>query len=292
MRPTAAPVGRSHGSRSRCSMTRSRSSSSLTPPRARNLIPLSGIGLWLAEIITPRSAPSAAVRWATPGVGRTPSRRTSTPAEARPAVTAASRNSPDNRVSRPTTATGRWPANSPASPRTCAAATDRSSASSAVSRPLASPRTPSVPKTRVGASTADPTRGSALAVLRRLAGLLQPGLLALDDAGVTGEQAGLLQRRPVGVDVDRVQRAGDPEAQRTGLAGDPAAVDPGDDVEAAHEVGGHERLVDDLLVQLVGEVRLQRAAVDRPLPGARDEPDPRHGLLAAAGCAGGRDRGR
>ena len=37
--------------------------------------------------------------------------------------------------------------------------------------------------------------GSALAVLRRLPGLLQTGLLALDDAGVTGQQPGLLQRR-------------------------------------------------------------------------------------------------
>ena len=35
-------------------------SSSLWPPRARNLMPLSGIGLWDAESITPRSAPSVA----------------------------------------------------------------------------------------------------------------------------------------------------------------------------------------------------------------------------------------
>ncbi len=111
-------------------------------------MPLSGIGLWLAEIITPRSTPSAAVRCATPGVGSTPSRSTSTPADARPATTAASRNSPEMRVSRPTTARGRCPSKAPASPSTWAAATDRSSASSAVSVPLASPRTPSVPKTR------------------------------------------------------------------------------------------------------------------------------------------------
>ena len=68
---------------------------------------------------------------------------------------------------------------------------------------------------------------SALAVLRRLAGLLQTGLLALDDAGVTGEQAGLLQRRAVGLEVDGVERTGHAEAQRTGLAGDAAAVDRG-----------------------------------------------------------------
>ena len=41
-------------------MASSSASSSLTPPRAKNLIPLSGIGLWLAESITPRSAPQRA----------------------------------------------------------------------------------------------------------------------------------------------------------------------------------------------------------------------------------------
>ncbi len=70
-------------------------------------MPLSGIGLWDAESITPRSAPSFSVRNATAGVGSTPSSSTSTPADASPATTAASRNSPEIRVSRPTTANGR-----------------------------------------------------------------------------------------------------------------------------------------------------------------------------------------
>src|SRR3954451_2010236 len=95
---------------------------------------------------------------------------------------------------------------------------------------------------------------SALRVLRRLAGLLQTGLLALDDAGVTREQPGLLERGAVGLLVDRVEAPGHTEAQRAGLAGDAAAVDAGDDVEAALELEGAERLVHDLLVQLVGEV--------------------------------------
>ncbi len=56
MRPTSEPVGRSHGSSRRFSICSSSSSSSLSPPRARNLMPLSGIGLWLAEIMTPMSA--------------------------------------------------------------------------------------------------------------------------------------------------------------------------------------------------------------------------------------------
>ncbi len=82
------------------------------------------------------------------GVGSTPTSRTSTPALARPATTAASRNSPDARGSRPTTAVGRCPSNVPASASTCAAATERPRAISAVRSALATPRTPSVPKSR------------------------------------------------------------------------------------------------------------------------------------------------
>src|SRR3712207_6923724 len=59
--------------------------------------------------------------------------------------------------------------------------------------------------------------GSALAVLRSLAGLLQTGLLALDDAGVAGQQAGLLERRPVGLLVDRVEAAGRSEEHTSEL---------------------------------------------------------------------------
>src|SRR4051812_23584005 len=265
-------------------MAASMASSSLTPPRARNLMPLSGIGLCEALMTTPRSASSAAVRWATPGVGSTRSRSTSTPADARPATTACSRNCPEIRESRPTTARGRSRVRS-YSPRamiTRAAATDRSRASSAVTSRFARPRTPSVPKMR-GIRV-----GSALGVLGRLAGLLESGLLALDDPGVTREQPGLLERRPVGLLVDEVQAPGHAEAQRAGLAGDATAVDPGDHVEAALELQCRERLVDDLLVQLVGEVGVEGTAVDRPLAGAGDDAHPGHSLLAAAGgrCGG------
>ena len=62
---------------------------SLRPPRVKNLIPLSGIGLCDAEIITPRSAPRSPTRNATAGVGRTPTRIASAPAEVSPATTAA-----------------------------------------------------------------------------------------------------------------------------------------------------------------------------------------------------------
>ena len=63
-------------------------------------------------------------------------------------------------------------------------------ASSGVSSALATPRTPSVPKR----SAMRGPGGSALRVLRRLAGLLEAVLLALLLAGVAGEEAGLLQR--------------------------------------------------------------------------------------------------
>ena len=45
------PVGRSHGSRMRASTASSSTSSSLTPPRAKNFSPLSGIGLCDADSI-------------------------------------------------------------------------------------------------------------------------------------------------------------------------------------------------------------------------------------------------
>src|SRR5262249_18014390 len=47
---------------------------------------------------------------------------------------------------------------------------------------------------------------------------------------------------------------------------------------------GYERLIDELLVDLVREEVLQRPLVDDPLTGARRDPDPRDRLLAAAGA--------
>src|SRR5215218_1736560 len=134
--------------------------------------------------------------------------------------------------------------------------------------------------------------GSALAVLRRLAGLLETGLLTLGRASVAGQQTGLLERRTVGVEVDRVEATRHTEAEGAGLAGDATAVDARDDVEPVVQPEGRERLVDDLLVELVREVRLQRAAVDPPDAGARDDPDAGDGLLATAGGRAGGDRGR
>src|SRR5690606_16971636 len=102
--------------------------------------------------------------------------------------------------------------------------------------------------------------------------------------------ARLLEGGTVVLLVDRVERAGDAQAQRTGLAGDPAAVDPRDDVEATLDVHELERAVDQLLVDLVREVVLERPAVDLPLAGARDETHARDGLLAATeGLTGSRE---
>src|ERR1700741_3824628 len=69
---------------------------------------------------------------------------------------------------------------------------------------------------------------SALAVLRRLAGLLEAVLLALDGPRVAGQEAGLLQRGPV-LRLHQDQRPGDGQAQRAGLTGRAATIEVGMD---------------------------------------------------------------
>src|SRR3954469_3296401 len=235
-----APVGRCSSDRpltTVCSIAASRASGSLCPPRLNSLMPLSGIGLWLAEIMTPRSASVRPVRWAIAGVGSTPARSTSAPALDSPATTAASSISPLARGSRPTTATGREVPSRSAS--TLAAARATESASSGVRAAWARPRTPSVPKRRPTGRV--PLRRSALGVLRSLAGLLQAVLLPLLDPRVTGEEAGLLQRRTV-LGLDRDEGTGDREPQGAGLAGDTAALEDADHVVLLGLLQGHERL--------------------------------------------------
>src|SRR5690349_3952566 len=178
----------------------------------------------------------------------TPSRSTSTPELASPATTAASRKSPEARESRPITAIGRLdPAVAGASTGTAAMA--KSIASRAVRSCPATPRTPSVPKIRPMSVGPRTSQRLALGVLRSLAGLLEAVLLPLRRPRVPGEEAGLLQRRPV-LRVDEDQRAGDAEPQRAGLAGDAVAADARDHVELALGPDQHERLADDLLVHL------------------------------------------
>ncbi|OPZ51714.1 MAG: hypothetical protein BWY91_02614 [bacterium ADurb.BinA028] len=69
-------------------------------------------------------------------------------------------------------------------------------------------------------------------------------------------------------------------------------MNPHEDVVGAVELKDLERLVDELLVDLVGEVGVQRAAVDGPLAGAGNDPDPGDGLLATAGGSTGSRGGR
>ena len=114
-------------------------SSSLRPPGAKNLMPLSPKGLCDAEIMA-AATPSALDRWATPGVGSTPMSTTDAPSDARPALSAAASSGPDRRVSR---ATSQRPA-----PMARTAARPSETASSGVSSVLATPRTPSVPNLR------------------------------------------------------------------------------------------------------------------------------------------------
>ena len=102
-----------------------------------------------------------------------------------------------------------------------------------------------------------------------LTGLVQTGLLALDGAGVPGEEAGLLQCRAV---VRRVlgEGAGDGQTQGAGLARGATTVEQRHDVELLLALDEDQRRLDELLVHLVREVLLEGAAVQGELTGAGD----------------------
>src|SRR3954469_7493892 len=214
------------------------------------------------------------------GVGSTPPSSASPPAAHTPALRAASSMSPDSRVSRRMRTCGR------AVPRTArassTAARPRASASSAVSFVPAAPRTPSVPNRRRTKAA-----GLALGELRALAGLLEPGLLALLHARVTREKAAALELAAE-VRVRLEERAGDAVAQRVGLGGDAATVHARDDVELRLEADGLERVADRLLQRVPGEEVLERPgaarvrARDAELARAGREVHTGHGALALA----------
>src|SRR5215207_39380 len=186
-----------------------------------------------------------------------------------PAATAASSISPDSRVSRMTSTRGA------AVPTRTVAARASASDSSAVRNSPATPRTPSVPKSW----RAKPL---ALGELRPLAGLLEPGLLALLDARVAREEAAALELgAQVRVRVD--ERLGDRVAQGPGLGGDATAVHRGDDVDLLLQPHGLERRADRALQRGAREEDVERAAVDLVRAGARLEDHARHGGLALAG---------
>ena len=75
----------------------------------------------------------------------------------------------------------------------------------------------------------------ALGELGSATGLLEAVLLALDDAGVAGEETSALE---VGAVVASLEKgAGNAQTQGTGLTGDAATIAQGDDVEGAEGVG-------------------------------------------------------
>src|SRR3954466_4155826 len=127
------------------------------------------------------------------------------------------------------------------------------------------------------------TRRLALRELRRLARLVQAGLLALDLAGVP-RQVALALEEDAKVRVDLDERARDPVAHRAGLAGRPAAVHSHAQVVLAVELGDLKRCHHRLPVQEPWEVVLERLAVDPCLAVAGTEDHARDGRLALAGA--------
>src|SRR5206468_7759059 len=111
--------------------------------------------------------------------------------------------------------------------------------------------------------------------------LLQARLLPLDLARVAGQETGLLE-----VDAQRFvrlqQRPRDAVAQRAGLAGDAAAVDPCPHVEAGLRAAHLQRRGCDRPQRGAWEVLRQRLAVDGDLTGSGDEHDARDRGLALA----------
>ena len=75
----------------------------------------------------------------------------------------------------------------------------------------------------------------ALGELGSATGLLEAVLLALDDAGVAGEETSALE---VGAVVASLEKgAGNAQTQGTGLTGDTATIAQGDDVKGTEGVG-------------------------------------------------------
>src|SRR5260370_28924552 len=78
------------------------------------------------------------------------------------------------------------------------------------------------------------------------------------------------------------ERLGQAVPQGAGLARQPAAGHPADDVILAVAVGDAERLLDHHPQHRTGEIDFDLAVLDPDLAGAALEPDPRDRLLALA----------
>src|SRR3954468_15079564 len=108
-------------------------------------------------------------------------------------------------------------------------------------------------------------------------------LLALDGAGVAGEESRFLQRgAEVGVELG--QRAADAVPDGAGLTRQPAAADVHEDIDLAQLLDDLERLLEHHLARLAAEVLVERARIDRELARAGLHAHPGDGFLAATGC--------
>src|SRR5215213_10239413 len=114
----------------------------------------------------------------------------------------------------------------------------------------------------------------SLRELEALARALLPVLLALLDAGVARDQAGVLERgAQVCVELD--QGACDAVANRAGLARGSAALDVDQDVEFAGRLRQLERLADDHPQRLVREILFESLLVDADIARAWAQVDTR-----------------
>src|SRR5919201_2943517 len=126
-------------------------------------------------------------------------------------------------------------------------------------------------------------RALPLRKLRSLAGLVEAGFLALDDARVTGQEA-LTLERDAQVRVDLDERARDTVANGAGLAARAAAVDAHADVVLPFEPRDAKRRQHHRAVRKAREVLLEGAAVEprRAVAGAKDDARDRRLALACA----------
>ena len=110
---------------------------------------------------------------------------------------------------------------------------------------------------------------------------MQTSLLAFHGTGVTGQEASFLQGWAI-CRVVNVEGPGDSQSESACLAGGAATGEIGVDVELAVTVDEHQGCLDELLVQLVGEVFFQGTTVADELAGAFYHAHPDDGALPAA----------
>src|SRR5262249_30341063 len=121
-----------------------------------------------------------------------------------------------------------------------------------------------------------------LRVLRPLARLVAPILLALHRTRVARDEAGLLERGAV-FRVDLEERARDAVADGNGLGAHTTPADVHVGRVLSRRRGDLEGLADDQARRLATEVLVRRTGVDRDLTAAGAEPHARHRGLALTG---------